>query len=294
MLIFPNRDQVIENIKQNVKDGNFNKKVEVDDPQMTNKERLKLISRYFDRRKTLLGKAKNIVARTIYRGVTWAENTNTKIIGWENLKTLDPHQGAVITSNHFNPLENTIIRKMTEKLHKRLYIVSQDTNFGMTGLVGFMLNNVDIIPLNTSIEYLGRTFPRLIKQTVDAGNYVLIYPEEEMWFNYRKPRPFKRGTYYYAAKANVPVISCFVELHDLKSFEPNAKGKIHRVQATLHILPVIFPDPQKSARDNSVWMMQKDYEQKKDAYEKAYGKKLTYDFHLEDIAGWVGPQNESK
>lgn len=85
---------------------------------------------------------------------------------------------------------------MTEKMHKCLYIVSQDTNFGMTELVGFLLNNVDIILLNTSIEYLGRVFPSLIKRTVDAGNFVLIYPEEEMWFNYRKPRPFKRGTYY--------------------------------------------------------------------------------------------------
>ncbi|WP_407455594.1 lysophospholipid acyltransferase family protein [Ligilactobacillus aviarius] len=292
MLIFPNRDQVIANIKQNIKDGNFNKKVEVDDPQLSNKERLELISQYFDRRKTLFGKAENVVARTIYRAVTWAENTKTEIVGWENLKGLDPHKGAVITSNHFNPLENTIIRKMTEKLHKRLYIVSQDTNFGMKGLVGFLLNNVDIIPLNTSIEYLGRTFPKLIKQTIDAGNYILIYPEEEMWFNYRKPRPFKRGTYYYAAQAGAPVISCFVELHDLESFEPNAKGQIHRVKATLHILPIIYPDPHKSARENSMWMMEKDYEQKKAAYEAAYGKKLTYDFHPEDIAGWVGSRDK--
>ena len=79
MLIFPNRDQVIANIKQNIKDGNFNKKVEVDDPQLSNKERLELISQYFDRRKTLFGKAENVVARTIYRAVTWAENTKTEI-----------------------------------------------------------------------------------------------------------------------------------------------------------------------------------------------------------------------
>lgn len=40
MLIFPNRDKVIDNIKQNIKDGNFNKKVEVDDPQMSIKSAL--------------------------------------------------------------------------------------------------------------------------------------------------------------------------------------------------------------------------------------------------------------
>ena len=65
---------------------------------------MELICQYFDRRKTLFGKAENVVARTIYRAVTWAENTKTEIVGWENLKGLDPHKGAVITSNHFNPL----------------------------------------------------------------------------------------------------------------------------------------------------------------------------------------------
>lgn len=81
-----------------------------------------------------------------------------------------------------------------------------------------------------------------------------------MWFNYRKPRPFKRGTYYYAAQANASIISCFVELRDLKSFEPNAKCLIHRIQATLHILPMIYSDPNKSAHENNVWMMEKGYQ----------------------------------
>ncbi len=35
-------------------------------------------------------------------------------------------------------------------------------------------------------------------------------------------------------------------------------------------------------------MMEKDYEQKKSAYERIYGKKCTYEFAKEDIAGWIG------
>lgn len=34
-------------------------------------------------------------------------------------------------------------------------------------------------------------------------------------------------------------------------------------------------------------MMEKDYEQKKLAYEKAYNKKLDYIFEIEDIAGLI-------
>lgn len=294
MIIFPNRDAVIENIKQNLANQDYNKKVEIDDPHMTSEESMRRINEYFRKRNTLLGKVKNICARTIYQAVTWAENTNTQIVGMDNLKVLDPKQGAIITSNHFNPLENTIIRRFVQrtKTHKRLFIISQDTNLGMKGLVGFLMNNLDIIPLGKSINYLGKTFPDAVKHVIDKGNYILIYPEEEMWFNYRKPRPFKRGTYYYAAKVNAPIISCFVELRDLPSFEPNSDDKIHRVQAILHVLPVIFPDSNKSVKENSYAMMKQDYQQKKDAYEKAYGKSLTYDFSPEDIAGWVGPDKQ--
>lgn len=39
-------------------------------------------------------------------------------------------------------------------------------------------------------------------------------------------------------------------------------------------------------------MMQKDYEQKKEAYEMAYNKKLDYTFEKEDIAGWITDDEE--
>ena len=35
-------------------------------------------------------------------------------------------------------------------------------------------------------------------------------------------------------------------------------------------------------------MCEQDFNQKKEAYEKAYGKELNYDFEYEDIAGWIG------
>nr|WP_321315792.1 lysophospholipid acyltransferase family protein [uncultured Ligilactobacillus sp.] len=296
MIIFPNRDAVIKNIQKNVANKEYNKKVEIDDPQMTTKESINRINEYFRKRATPIGKVKNLCARAIYRGVTWVENRHTEVVGLENLTALDRKKGAIITTNHFNPLENTVIRRFMNKakLHKRLFIISQDTNLAMKGLVGFLMNNYDIIPLSKSINYLGQTFPKILKKIINDGNYVLIYPEEEMWFNYRKPRPLKRGTYFYAAKINAPIISCFVELKDLPSFEPNTNDTIHRVKAIVHVLPVIFPDPNKSAKENSLRMMEQDYNQKKEAYEKAYGKKLTYDFEPEDIAGWVEPNADKK
>ena len=101
------------------------KKVEVDDPQLSNKERLELISQYFDAPQNFIWESRKCCCTNEFTGQLPGQKIQKAEIGrlGKNLKGLDPHKGAVITSNHFNPLENTIIRKMTEKLHKRLYIV---------------------------------------------------------------------------------------------------------------------------------------------------------------------------
>jgi len=39
-------------------------------------------------------------------------------------------------------------------------------------------------------------------------------------------------------------------------------------------------------------MKNKDFEQKKEAYEKAYGKKLDYQFEKDDIAGFIWDEEE--
>lgn len=67
------------------------------------------------------------------------------------------------------------------------------------------------MPVSSLKWFMETEFPNQIKNALDENKLVLIYPEQEMWFNYRKPRPCKRGAYLYAVKFNVPVISLFVE-----------------------------------------------------------------------------------
>ena len=106
-----------------------------------------------------------------------------------------------------------------------------------------------------------------------------------MWFNYRKPRPMKRGAYYFAAKLQAPVVCCFVEMVELPQQDTDEFCKI---QYILHVLDTLYPDPDKSVRQNSVELCQKDQALKNAAYEKAYGKPLSYAFDPHDIAGWHG------
>ncbi len=112
---------------------------------------------------------------------------------------------------------------------------------------------------------------------------MLIYPEEEMWFNYRLPRPCKRGAYQFAHELDVPVISCFTIMHDT-SIKDN--DEFNKVNYILNINKVIYLEINETIKSDSINMANIDYESKKKVYENAYNKKLIYKFDIKDIAGW--------
>ena len=281
MIIGDNKETVIENIKNATELGQFNIKVEVNDPNLSDEQRDEIIDKYLSRRNKITYKLNNKTARMIADAVYWSENKVTEIVGLENIK--DINTGAIITSNHFNPLDSLIIRKLVRKLGKKhLYIVAQETNLAMTGLIGYMMNYTDIIPISRKISYMKHEFSDILEEKINKKQFVLIYPEQEMWFNYKKPRPPKPGAYYFAAKNNVPIIPCFVEMIDTGEEETEEFNKIKYI---LHVLKPIYPDKEKTAKENSKIMMEKDYRQKIQAYEKAYNTKLDYTFRYDDIAG---------
>lgn len=281
MIIGGDKKPVIQNIQKNIQAKQFNAKVELNDPKLDLPTEDQILEHFLQQRSQGTYHVKNIIARLAMSFITQWCNRSTEVHGLHNLADLNT--GAIITSNHFNPLDNTAIRYALRSQHRRLYIVSQATNLQMQGSLGFFMNYDDILPLGRGLNYLGKIFPQLLQTTLQQNNYILIYPEQEMWFNYRKPRPLKRGPYYYAARFNVPVISCFVEMQDLK--KPDNK-QFNQIRYLVHILPIIYPQARLSDRDNSYYLMQQDYQQKKAAYEAAYQQKLTYNFETADIVGW--------
>ncbi len=284
MIIGNHKEQVIRNIQKCVEAGMPNSKVEVDDPQMPVEEQVRIAQEFLQDRHTVSYHVCNAAARGMVGMASRILNRSTTFVGLDQIRGI--HSGAVVTSNHFNPLDNTLVRRALQKTGgHRLYIVSQATNLAMKGWIGFLMNYTDILPVcRGDRKYMSGVFERLIGQTLRQKKWILIYPEQEMWFNYRKPRPPKRGAYYYAAKHHVPVISLFVEIRDL---EEKDTEQFYKVRYVVHVLPPIYPEEQYSVRENSFRMMQKDYAQKKEAYEKAYGKPIDAAFEPEDIAGWI-------
>ncbi len=283
MILGDNREAVINNIKTYAENGDFHNKVELNDPVLTAEENRAITDSYMENREHLTFKLKSVIAVTIAKIATKLINKDTKIIGIEKIPA--DLQGVIITSNHFGPLENTIIRHLTNKLKRRkLNIISQTTNFAMKGPIGFLMNYANTIPISTEPRYLARDFLSVMKEKlVEKKEAVLLYPEQEMWFNYRKPRPPKNGAFFYSTKLNIPIVSCFVEIVDK---DEDDTDEFKKVKYILHILDVLYPDKSKSSKENVEYLAETDYRLKKECYEKVYKKALSYTFESSDIAGW--------
>ena len=284
MIIGGEKKEVINNIKKNIENNELNKKVEIGDPNLSDEEIQKCIDNFYRNKKKLSYFFKNKIANKTVKKISKELYQDIEINGLEKLDLVDLSKGAIITSNHFNPLDSYNIRKIVEeKLHKKLYIVVQDTNLAMPGFLGFLFNNIEVIPLSKSPNYIIKKFVPELKKILSKGDFVLIYPEEEMWFNYRIPRPCKRGAYQFAHELDVPVISCFVKIIDTDKAD---NDEFNKVKYEVNINKVIYPETNESIRSDSKNMAEVDYEARKKAYEDAYNKKLKYEFDISDIAGW--------
>ena len=283
LLVTPGRETAIDNIRRAVAEGRFNDKTEPFDPAWEPEALKANILDYVRRMDSLSYKLKNRLARGIVD--VWIRKWSDGVNEIDGLEILDGLQGpAFVTSNHFNPFDNGIHRTLTRLAGRgRLSAVSQGTNFVMPGLNGFILRNIDVIPLISDPSYMNGDFRTLMRKNLDQNRFILLYPEQEMWFNYRKPRPQKRGAFLFAAEYGVPVVPTFAEMVDLgKEVAPGFLD----VKLILHVLDPLFPDPSKTVRQNSLDMCRQDYEAKVACYERCYGKPLSYDFSPWDIAGW--------
>ena len=118
-----------------------------------------------------------------------------------------------------------------------------------------------------------KKFLRAVKVLMERGETILIYPEQSMWWNYRKPKPMQDGAFTLAIRNKVPVVPIFITMED--SDVPDGDGFF--VQAyTIHILPAIYPDSSLSSVEAREAMRKENYEAWVRVYEDFYRKPLVY------------------
>ncbi|MBO4251909.1 MAG: 1-acyl-sn-glycerol-3-phosphate acyltransferase [Clostridia bacterium] len=189
---------------------------------------------------------------------------------------LSVNGGAVITCNHFSVYDNyavyRAIRNYLPKGH-RLYKVIREgnyTNFG--GLYGYFFRHCNTLPLSSHPKTM-MNFMQAVDELLTRGEKILIYPEQAMWWNYRKPRPLKSGAFRLAVKSKVPIIPAFITMEDTDRLDANG----FNIQAyTVWFLPPIYRNEGLSDKENAEYLKNKNYEIWKDLYEKVYGIPLKY------------------
>lgn len=264
------RQAILDKIKEKEKAGLFNDAVEDDPPasELLPNDVDYLCKKFSSKVKRWVANciADHHFLRLIKKDIMVIDG----VTGEENLTALK--EGAVVTCNHFSPFDNYVlfhcIRKHLPK--KYLYKVVREGNYtNFPGLYGFFFRHCNTLPLSRNRRTM-INFTTAINTLLKNGETVLIYPEQEMWWNYKKPRPYKIGAFKIAHRAGVPVVPAFITTQDDETRVDSDGYPVQRHR--VHILPAIYPEGLTAEE-----IMQKAYEASKAKYEEVYGIPLVYE-----------------
>ena len=183
--------------------------------------------------------------------------------------------GRLVTCNHFSVGDNYAVwRSLRAHMGgKMLYKIIREGNYtNPPKPFGLFMRHCNTLPLSSRATTM-RKFLHAVKVLLGRGETILVYPEQGMWWNYKKPRPMQDGAFALAVRNNVPIVPIFITMEDTDVLD--ADGFF--VQAyTLHILPAIYPDESLPLGEAKEQMQQKNYEAWVRVYEEFYGKPLVY------------------
>ena len=183
--------------------------------------------------------------------------------------------GKIVTCNHFSITDNyavwVALRDYTDG--KMLYKVIREGNYtNPPKPFGLFMKHCNTLPLSSQKATMVK-FMNAVAELLKRGETILIYPEQGMWWNYKKPRPMQDGAFSLAVRTNAPIVPIFITMEDSDHFD----GDGFAVQEyTLHILPAIYPDESLSRVEAKNDMKNKNYEAWVKTYEEFYGKTLEY------------------
>ena len=266
---------VLRKIEELERQGKFDIDVEDDPPTIPLKpENVDYLN------KKSMSKVKTIVANKVGEKFLNDLIKNNKLIikeikGIENMQNVQ--SGAMVTCNHFNPYDCFTIEKVFrisgQEKNRKLHKVIREGNYtNFPGLYGFFFRNCNTLPLSSNKRTMVE-FMKAVDKLLQKGDFILIYPEQSMWWNYRKPKPLKHGAFKLAARSKVPVIPIFITMQDSNMI---GEDGFPIQEYIVNIEKPIYPDENATERENTDNMLLKNYEIWKKVYEDFYKIPLEY------------------
>ena len=196
-----------------------------------------------------------------------------EVRGIENFIAVN--DGRIVTCNHFSICDNYAVWvALRDHMNgKLLYKVIREGNYtNPPKPFGLIMKHCNTLPLSGQTATM-KKFMQAVKTLLSRGETILIYPEQSMWWNYRKPKPLQDGAFTLAVKNNVPIVPIFITMED--SDVPEGDGFFVQ-EYTLHILPAIYPDTTLSRIEAREKMKKENYEAWVRVYEDFYKTPLVY------------------
>lgn len=183
--------------------------------------------------------------------------------------------GKIVTCNHFSVTDNYAVwMALREHMNgKMLYKVIREGNYtNPPKPFGLFMRHCNTLPLSSQTATM-KKFMQAVKVLLERGETILIYPEQSMWWNYRKPKPMQDGAFTLAVRNNAPVIPIFITMEDSDVIDDDG---FFVQEYTINILPAIYPDEKLSNVEAKKAMKKENYEAWVKVYEDFYKIPLVY------------------
>lgn len=123
-----------------------------------------------------------------------------KYIGKEKIKPYK-NEGYFIYGNHTQPFADTFIPSIP-MYPKRNFLIVNPVNISLKG-TGTLVEMLGAMPIPSNKSAM-KNFLEAIKQKINKGYAITIYPEAHIWPYYTKIRPFKDVSFKYPIQLKKP------------------------------------------------------------------------------------------
>ena len=171
-----------------------------------------------------------------------------KYIGKEKIKTYR-NEGYFIYGNHTQPFADTFIPSIP-MYPKRNFLIVNPVNISLKG-TGTLVEMLGAMPIPSNKSAM-KNFLEAIKQKINKGYAITIYPEAHIWPYYTKIRPFKDVSFKYPVQLEKPA---FCITNTYQSYGKNNK----KIRIVSYIDGPFFPNKELTLKEQQKELRNKIY-----------------------------------
>ena len=171
-----------------------------------------------------------------------------KYIGKEKIKPYR-NEGYFIYGNHTQPFADTFIPSIP-MYPKRNFLIVNPVNISLKG-TGTLVEMLGAMPIPSNKSAM-KNFLEAIKQKMNKGYAITIYPEAHIWPYYTKIRPFKDVSFKYPIQLEKPA---FCITNTYQSYGKNNK----KIRIVSYIDGPFYPNKELTLKEQQKELRNKIY-----------------------------------